>query len=144
MSLFNYFLTLLITLRLKAPITNHFSTSKEKTNMRFCVYLIQLDKERHPNMKVKVHYLGLVKTYTNRTQEDLVLGEDATLGSLLEKLAATFGKPFDHEVYDTANKEVKPMFMVLVNGVVVGQLDGVNTKLENGDNVMLMPLMTGG
>lgn len=95
-------------------------------------------------MNIKVHYLGLVKTYTNKIQEDITMEEGAPLSLLLEKLAVAFGKPFNSEVYDPAQKEVKPMFMVLVNSIVVGQLNGVDTKLKDGDTVMIMPLMTGG
>lgn len=95
-------------------------------------------------MRVKIHYLGLVKTYTNKTEEDVNLDEGAPLSSLLEHVAAQFGKPFNLEVYDPAKREVKPMFMVLVNGIVIGQLAGVDTKLKDGDMIMLMPLMTGG
>jgi molybdopterin synthase sulfur carrier subunit len=95
-------------------------------------------------MRVKIQYLGLVKTYTNRMQDELALEEGTQLSSLLDKLAATFGKPFNPEVYDPAKKEVKPTFMVLINGIVIGQLDGVNTRLKDGDTVVLMPLVTGG
>ncbi len=95
-------------------------------------------------MNVKVHYLGLVKTYTNKTQEEVIIEEGAPLSQLLEKLASLFGEPFNPEIYDPAKKEVKPTFMILVNSVVIGQLEGLNTKLKEGDIVMVMPLMTGG
>ncbi len=95
-------------------------------------------------MRVKIHYIGLVKTYTNKTQEELVLEDGTSLERLLERLAANFGKPFNPEVYDPAKREVKPMFMILVNGVVIGQLAGVDTKLKDDDTVIVMPLMTGG
>ncbi len=95
-------------------------------------------------MRVKVHNLGLVKTYTHRSQDDLQLEENAPLSQLLDKLAATFGKPFNPEVYEPAKKEVKPTFVVMVNGVLIAQLNGVETKLKNGDEIILMPLMTGG
>jgi molybdopterin synthase sulfur carrier subunit len=127
----------------KAVAYRSFVHSAEKTNMRIQAHL-NLQGHGMRNMKVKVHYLGLVKTYTNKTQEDLVLEEGASLNILLEKLAANLGKPFNPEVYDPAKREVKPMFMVLVNGVVIGQLEGVDTKLKDGDTVMVMPLMTGG
>ncbi len=95
-------------------------------------------------MKVKVNYLGLVKTYTNKGQDDIELSEDAVIGDLLGKLAKVFGKPFDVEVYDPAKREVKAMFTVMVNGVIIGQLSGADTKLKEGDSVIVMPLMTGG
>jgi molybdopterin converting factor small subunit len=39
---------------------------------------------------------------------------------------------------------VKTGFVVTVNGVLMGQLNGMETKLNNGDNIILMSLMTGG
>jgi len=95
-------------------------------------------------MKVKVHYLGLVKTYTNKTQDDITLKTDASLAELFEKLATDLGKPFNPEVYEPAKTEVKPTFMVLLNGIVIGQLNGLNTKLKDGDVMVIMPLVTGG
>jgi len=41
-------------------------------------------------------------------------------------------------------KDVKTGFCITVNGVLMGQLGGVDTKLGDGDNVILMSLMSGG
>jgi molybdopterin synthase sulfur carrier subunit len=95
-------------------------------------------------LKAKISYLGLVKSYTKKLQDEMELTDGAALSELLDKLAASFGKPFNPEVYDTNKKEVKPMFVVMVNGVLMGQLGGVETKLKDGDNIIVMPLMTGG
>ncbi len=94
--------------------------------------------------KVKIQYLGLVKTYTKTGQADFALHPGTPLSILLERLASKFGKPFDPEVYESSKKEVKPMFTVMVNGIVIGQLNGVETKLNDGDVIIIMPLMTGG
>jgi len=94
--------------------------------------------------KVRVQYLGLVKTYTKAGQDDLALQKEAPLSQLLEKLAAKFGKPFDPEVYEPSKKEIKLMFTVMVNGIIIGQLNDVDTKLKDGDTIIIMPLMTGG
>ncbi|HKZ88562.1 MAG TPA: MoaD/ThiS family protein [Candidatus Bathyarchaeia archaeon] len=95
-------------------------------------------------MRVKIQYLGLVKTYTHRSQDELNIDEGTELSTLLSKIAASFGKPFNPEIYEPNKKEVKSTFVVMVNGVLMGQLDGVNTKLKNDDNIIIMPLMTGG
>ena len=95
-------------------------------------------------MKIKIHYLGLVKTYTNKSQDEIELKDGASLSELLNKLAAEFGKQFTQDIYEPGAKDVKTMFTVMVNGIVMGQLNGVDTKLKDGDNVILMPLMTGG
>jgi molybdopterin converting factor small subunit len=95
-------------------------------------------------MKVKVHYLGLVKSYTNKPQDDITLKDDTPLKELFDQLAASLGKPFNTEVYDPAKKEVKPTFMVLLNGIVIGQLNDLETKLKDNDVIVIMPLVTGG
>lgn len=95
-------------------------------------------------MQVNVHYISLVKSYTNKSQEEITLPHKANLAQLLDKIASTYGKPFNFEVYDPSKKEVKPTFVAMVNGIHMDQLGGINTALEDGDSVILMTLMTGG
>jgi molybdopterin converting factor small subunit len=95
-------------------------------------------------MQVKVHYISLVKSYTNKSQDEIALGDDATLAQLLDRIAEIYGKQFTTEVYDPSKKEMKQTFVAMVNGVLMDQLKGVNTPLKNGDSIILMSLMTGG
>ncbi len=80
----------------------------------------------------------------NKREEEFELGEEASLSDLLNKLAGVHGKAFRKEVYEPGLKDVKTGFSVTVNGVLMGQLGGVDTKLSDGDNVILMSLMSGG
>ena len=95
-------------------------------------------------MQVKVHYISLVKTYTNKSQEEITLNENAKLSELLDQIAQTYGKQFTTEVYDPNKKEMKATFVAMVNGVLMDQLKGTNTQLKDGDTIILMSLMTGG
>jgi molybdopterin converting factor small subunit len=95
-------------------------------------------------LQVKVHYISLVKSYTNKSLDEIMLGDNATLGQLLDQIAEAYGKQFAAEVYDPAEKEVKPTFVAMVNGIHMDQLQGVDTALKDGDSVILMSLMTGG
>ena len=95
-------------------------------------------------MKIKVHYISLVKTFTKTSQDEFDLKEGVVLADLLEKVAAKYGKPFTVEVYDSTKKEMKATFVAMVNGVLMDQLKGINTALKDGDNIILMSLMTGG
>ncbi len=72
------------------------------------------------------------------------MGNGASLSDLLNKLAGVHGKAFRKEVYEPGLKNVKTGFSVTVNGVLIGQLGGMDTKLGDGDNVILMSLMSGG
>ena len=100
--------------------------------------------EKAMEMQVKVHYISLVKSYTNKSQEELTFPEGVLLAGLLDRIAETYGKQFATEVYDPNKKEMKATFVAMVNGVLMDQLKGMNTPLKDGDNVILMSLMTGG
>jgi len=95
-------------------------------------------------MKVKVHYLGYIRNMLRRKEEELELEKGTSLSELLNKLAGIHGDPFKKEVFEPGLKDVKMGFAVTVNGTLIGQLDGVETKLNEGDNIILMSLMSGG
>jgi molybdopterin converting factor small subunit len=95
-------------------------------------------------MQIKVHYISLVKSYTNTSQDEFELPNGTVLSTLLDKIAQDYGKPFNQEVYDPAKKEMKATFVAMVNGVLMDQLQGLNTPLKDRDSVILMSLVTGG
>ncbi len=94
--------------------------------------------------KIRVQYLGLIKTLIGRSEDNFELADDAPLSELLNRIAGVYGKPFQKEVYEPGQQDVKMGFVATVNGVLIGQLRGMETPLNNGDNVILMSLMTGG
>jgi molybdopterin converting factor small subunit len=100
--------------------------------------------EEGKDMQVKVHYIGLIKSYTNTSQDEFELSKGTLLSELLDKISEDYGKQFIQEVYDPVKKEMKSSFVVMVNGVLMDQLKGVNTPLKESDTVILMSLMTGG
>ncbi len=95
-------------------------------------------------MNVKIQYLGFIRNLINQSDDSFELNEGTSLMDLLNKLADKYGHPFEKEFYERGSKEVKMGFVVTVNGVLSGQLKGVETKLNNGDTVVLMSLMSGG
>jgi len=95
-------------------------------------------------MKIKVHYISLLKTFTKISHEEFEMKEAALLSDLLAKIAEKYEKPFTQEVYDPEQKEMKATFVAMVNGIHMDQLHGVNTPLKEGDSIILMSLMTGG
>ena len=58
-------------------------------------------------MQVKVHYISLVKSYTNKSQDELNLPDGTPLSDLLDKIAQAYGSQFAKEVYDPTKKEIK-------------------------------------
>lgn len=95
-------------------------------------------------MKVKVQYLGYIKNMLRKGEDEFELREGAFLSDLLNKLAGIHGEAFRKEVFELGLEDVKTGFVVTVNGVLMGQLRGVDTRLNDGDSVILMTLMSGG
>jgi molybdopterin converting factor small subunit len=101
-------------------------------------------EQKAKQMQVKVHYISLVKSYTNKSQDEFNLPDGTPLSGLLDKIAQAYGSQFSKEVYDPTKKEMKATFVAMVNGVLMDQLKGVDTHLKDGDSVILMSLVTGG
>ena len=95
-------------------------------------------------MKVKVRYLGYIGNMLRKREDEFELSEGTSLSELLKRLAGIYGEAFRREVFEPGLKDVKTGFVVTVNGVLMGQLRGVDTTLSEGDNVILMSLMSGG
>ena len=95
-------------------------------------------------VRVKMEYLGFIKNLLNKRVEEFELSDGTTLQELLGKLSDYYGASFKKEVFEPGQKDVKTGFVVTVNGVLMGQLGGVDTRLRSGDHVILMSLMSGG
>jgi MoaD family protein len=97
-------------------------------------------------LKVKVEYLGHIREIIRSgREEELEVPEGATLGDLLLMLAEKYGEPFRKAVYEPGGTDVKQSFIVTVNGYLLNQLEsGVQTRLNHGDHVILMSIVSGG
>jgi molybdopterin converting factor small subunit len=80
----------------------------------------------------------------SKRTEELELREGTRLKELLSKLSERYGADFKKQVYEPGQKDVKYGFVVTVNGVLMDQLNGVETQLKSGDHIILMSLMSGG
>ena len=96
-------------------------------------------------MRIKVEYLGHIKNILDSAREEEVeINEEASIVDLLLKLCERYGEPFRKAIYQTGGPDLKPNYVITVNGYLLNQLNGVKTKLRNGDHVALMPIVSGG
>jgi MoaD family protein len=96
-------------------------------------------------LKVTVEYLGYVKKVAgDERREEVETEDDALVADLLSTLSEKYGEPFKKAVYEPKSSDVKSNFIVTVNGYLLNQLKGLKTKLEDGDHVIIMPVVSGG
>jgi MoaD family protein len=94
---------------------------------------------------VTVEYLGYIKQTLDLTQaESIQLKPEASTRDLLVLLAEKHGEPFKKAVYDPEDASLKPYHIIAVNGLMINLLNDLDTKLKDGDRVVVMPVVTGG
>ncbi len=81
-------------------------------------------------MKVKVKYFAVLHEELGRDEEDMELPDEATLGNILERLEAEW--PEIAEYYDVMQMSVNWEYAT------------PDTQLSEGDEVALIPPVTGG
>lgn len=96
-------------------------------------------------MKVKVEYLGHIRNIIGSgRQEEVEIEEEASIADLLMALSEKYGQPFKKAVYEKRGTDVKSNYIITVNGYLLNQLSGIETKLQNGDEITLLPIVSGG
>jgi molybdopterin synthase sulfur carrier subunit len=88
-----------------------------------------------------VKYFATIRTYTGETARQ-VDDPPATLGPLLETLAARYGTLFRRAVF--AGAELSPEIIILVNGRNVVYSGRLQAPLEPDDEVSIFPMVAGG
>ena len=99
-------------------------------------------------MKVIVKYFTTLRELAETTQEEFEVAEGITLASLISKIAAKYGKEAREYLYHKDRKydpeKIDPGIYFLVNGKNARLLGGLNTKLEEGNTVAIIPPIGGG
>lgn len=95
-------------------------------------------------MRVKVQYVGVIRSKLGKTEEEVEIKEGASISDLLIRLAKTYGENLK-SLFDEDEKNVlDPSYIATINGVLIGQLQGMKTRLKENDRISLMTLISGG
>jgi molybdopterin synthase sulfur carrier subunit len=97
-------------------------------------------------LQVSVRFFTSLREITNKKEETLKFPEDekVTVEVVLKTLAQRYGKPFVEYVYDRETGEVRGFLQFLVNGKSATTLNGLETALEDGDVLAILPPVGGG
>jgi len=104
-----------------------------------------MTESRVSALKVTVDYLGHIKSLIGVTQAEIIeLQPEASVRNLLDTLAKKHGETFRKVIYEPGNIDLKSNFILSVNGLLLNQLKGLETKLKEDDKIVLMPIVSGG
>jgi molybdopterin synthase sulfur carrier subunit len=97
-------------------------------------------------LQVLVRFFTSLREIINKKEETLKFpeGAKATVDMVLKMLSQRYGKPFVEYVYDRKTGEVRGFLQFLINGKSAATLNGLETKLEDGDVLAILPPVGGG
>ena len=94
-------------------------------------------------MRVKVKYLTTLRELAESAEEEIEIQDSGTLNDLIEEVTSKYGEKV-RNLLRLYLKEVDPSIYFLINGTNARMLSGVNTKLNEGDIVAIIPPIGGG
>ena len=94
-------------------------------------------------MKIEIKFFTALREITSKKVEKLELQENTTIDELIILLSNKFGKKFKEYVYNK-NGKIQDFLSFLINGKNINTLQGLTTKLQEGDVVAILPPVGGG
>ncbi len=89
-------------------------------------------------MKVKVVYIGLIRSLVGKRDEAIEILPNATVKDALEYLSHEHGRKFTDILLSSEGTPISEAVMILVNGQQIEYMDGLNTKLGDDSNLELV------
>jgi molybdopterin synthase sulfur carrier subunit len=97
-------------------------------------------------LQVSVRFFTSLRETIGKKEETLTLPDNqtVTIETILETLKQRYGKPFTEYVYDSKSSQVRSFLQFLINGKSATTLSGLQTKMQNGDVLAILPPVGGG
>jgi molybdopterin synthase sulfur carrier subunit len=94
-------------------------------------------------MAVTVNFIGVFRTISNRNKIDIKIEDAVPLREVIKKIVEKF-PTLKRTLVDPELEDPRPNALILVNGKEISVLNGLETLLKDGDEVVLIPVIHGG
>jgi len=94
-------------------------------------------------LKVRVKFLATIRQITEEPEIELEIHPGDSVGAALQALQARYGTTFKEATTGTTASGI-PKVRFLVNGRNTDFLEGLETKLKDGDVIVLIPRLPAG
>jgi sulfur-carrier protein len=90
-----------------------------------------------------VKFIGALRHLSGKTKFTLAFQEGATIKSIVQKISQDYPE-LKHTFSDEVLNNARSNSLVLVNGKEISVLDGYETVLSDGDEIVFVPVVHGG
>jgi MoaD family protein len=95
-------------------------------------------------IRIKVGSILNLKEILGQRELDLFIPRGSTIEELIASMIDTFGERLSSLIYGSGSQGVFPHVRMMVNGQDIGFLSGMATVLQEGDEVLILPMVAGG
>ncbi len=95
-------------------------------------------------ISVNVRLIGVFRELSGKSQFPIELEEPAVVRNVIHRLAETFSPEFKRALVDPELNDPRPNALILVNGKEISVLEGLETEVNKGDEVVIVPVSHGG
>jgi len=93
--------------------------------------------------EINVKLLGVAKDAAGRDSDTITVPEGANVNEALRTLIEAHGQPLRDALLDPVT-ETPVATLILINGVEIGNLRGLETLLNHGDEMVILSVTHGG
>ena len=93
---------------------------------------------------IKVQTILYLKKIVGAREIEISVPSGCILQGLLEIMVDTWGDELATRLFEPNSTNLLPYRRLMVNGQDIGFLDGLNTLLQDGDEILIMPPVSGG
>ena len=95
-------------------------------------------------ISVKVHSIFELKKILGQREVELRISGGGTVRDLLGAMVKTWGEELAGRLFAPGTQRLFSYIRVMVNGRDIGFLNGMDTVLQDGDDVLILPPAAGG
>ena len=95
-------------------------------------------------VRVRVRMMGPLREASGRSEEELNLTGDVDVSSVIRELVEEHGEAFKEALLDPLTQNPTIKTLILLNGVEINNIKGIDTTLFDGDHIVLIPVTHGG
>lgn len=95
-------------------------------------------------MKIILHTILGIKDIVGNRLTEIELPEGSKVGDFLNYMKDKWGDKLAGRLFDPKSGAVLPYVRIMVNGQTIDYLQGTETLLKDGDEVLILPPVSGG
>ena len=95
-------------------------------------------------IKITLHTILELKQVIGQRLTEIDLPDGSTVEDLLTYMKERWGDKLSTHLFDPDSGAVLPYVRIMVNGQTIQFLEGMETPLKEGDEVLILPPVSGG